>query len=284
MDTSLYVMMAENFRLDGGACFGVVPKSIWSKNWEPDENNMLPVCNRCLLVKDGDRLILIDNGIGSKQSGKFVEHLHLFGDYSLQKSFTAQGFSFDQVTDVLLTHLHFDHCGGGVKYNAEGNGYELTFPNANYWCSKSQWEWAMKPNVREGASYLLENLLPMLESGKLQFVETPGRFSDHIEIMMANGHTDGQIVPLIKHKDVTIAFTADFIPSVYHVPLPYIASYDTRPLLSMKEKEEFLQKAVDNNYILCFEHDFNFEACTLTNTEKGIKPDKAGCLEEILND
>lgn len=282
-DTELYVIMAENFRLDGGACFGVVPKSIWSQLWVPDEKNMLPVCCRCLLVKDGDRLILIDTGIGDKQSGKFQEYLYLFGDHSLAKSFEKQGFRFDQVTDVFLTHLHYDHCGGGVKNNTDRSGFELAFPGAQYWCSKAQWDWAIKPNAREGASFFKENLLPMFDSGNLNFIEDAGSFSDNIDFVIVNGHTEGQMIPLIKHHDRTIAFSADFIPSSFHIPLPYIASFDTRPLLSMQEKEEFLKKAVKENYILFFEHDFYYEACSLITTEKGVRMENADSLITILN-
>jgi glyoxylase-like metal-dependent hydrolase (beta-lactamase superfamily II) len=244
---------------------------------------MLPVCNRCLLVKDGERLIMIDTGIGDKQQGKFRDYLYLFGDDSLQKSLSKAGLSFEQVTDVLLTHLHYDHCGGGVKYNAGHDGFELVFPNARYWCSKAQWEWAVKPNAREAASYFKENLLPMMDSGRLNLIEKEGRFSDSIEIMFVNGHTDGQIVPLIRHRGRTVAFMADFIPSVNHIPLPYVPSYDTRPLLSMKEKETYLSRALTEKHILFFEHDYHNEACTVVMTEKGIRLDRNGTLAELMN-
>jgi glyoxylase-like metal-dependent hydrolase (beta-lactamase superfamily II) len=281
-DTELYIIIAENFHLDGGACFGVVPKSIWSKLSQPDENNLLPISSRCLLVRDEDRLILIDTGIGKKQKGKFIDFFYLFGDGSLENSFAEQGLDCKDVTDVLHTHLHFDHCGGSVKYNADRTGFDLTFPNANYWCSKAQWEWAMNPNAREKASYLKENLQPILESGKLTFIEKEGPFSPHIYIRMFNGHTDGQIIPHITHNGKTIVFMADFIPTAFHIPLPYVAGYDTRPLLSMKEKEEFLNEAGANHYILFFEHDYQNEACTLERTEKGFRPDKIATLGELL--
>lgn len=275
--------MAEHFRLDGGACFGVVPKSIWKKLWEPDDNNMLPVCCRLLLVKDGERTILIDTGIGDKQGGKFREYLYLFGDDSLEKSMAAASCTFEEVTDVLLTHLHYDHCGGGVKYNSDRTGFELTFPNAAYWCSRAQWEWGTQPNVREGASYFRENLLPMMESGKLKLIEKAGAFSDNIELLMVNGHTDGQLVPLIRHRGRIIAYMGDFIPSPAHVPLPYVPAFDTRPLLSMKEKEEYLNRAVKENHILFFEHDHNWEACSLCVTDKGVRADVNGSLQEIIH-
>lgn len=281
-DCELYIVMAENFKLDGGACFGVVPKSIWEKNYPPDENNMLPVCCRCLLIKDRDRLILIDSGIGNKQSGKFIEYLYLFGDTSLKKSFQQHGFTFSDVTDVIFTHLHFDHCGGAIIKQPDEE-YMLCFPNASYWCSKNQWEWAINPNIREGASYFRENLLPMFESGKLHFIEDEIQFSDSVFLKIYNGHTDGQIIPHINHKEKTIVFMADFIPSVSHIPYAYVASYDTRPLISMKEKEEFLDIALNNNYILFFEHDYLNEACTLTYDEKkGIKAGQAGNLSKFI--
>lgn len=283
METELKVIMAEHFKLDGGACFGVVPQSIWKKLWVPDENNMLPVCCRLLLIRDGERLILIDTGIGDKQQGKFREYLYLFGDDSLERSLAAAGVRYEEITDVLLTHLHYDHCGGGVMKKDDGS-FALTFPNARYWCSKAQWEWAIHPNVREGASYFPENLIPLKESGKLNFIEKDGRFSDHIELLLVNGHTDGQIVPMIRHQGRTVAYMGDFIPSPAHIPLPYIPSFDTRPLLSMQEKERYLKRALEENHILYFEHDPDHEACSICMTEKGIRMDTAGPLKQFFND
>jgi glyoxylase-like metal-dependent hydrolase (beta-lactamase superfamily II) len=251
-------------------------------NWQPNENNMLPVSCRCLLVRDGERLILIDTGVGNKQKGKFVEHLYLFGDDTLEGSFAKHGIKPEQVTDVVLTHLHYDHVGGGVKYNSDGTGFELTFPNANYWVSKAQWEWAMNPNAREGASYFKENFLPIFESGKLNFIEKEQDFTDHIYLKIYNGHTDGQIIPMVSHKGRTIVFMADFIFTPFNIPLPYVPSYDTRPLLTMKEKAEFLESAVEHHYILFFEHYYLNEACTVTRTGKGIRADKTGSLNELL--
>lgn len=282
-DTELYIIMAEHFRLDGGACFGVVPKSIWSKNWKADDNNMLPVCARCLLVRDGDRLILVDTGIGQKQSGKFIEYLYLSGDDSLEVSLAKHGFSPADITDVLHTHLHFDHCGGSIKFNHDRSGFEPAFPNANLWCSRAQWEWAMNPNVREGASYLKENLLPLQDSGKLKFIEGDGDFSQNIFVKLFNGHTAGQVIPHIRHKGKVIVFMADFIPTPYHIPLAYVPSYDTRPLETMEEKKEFLKTAAENNYILFYEHDDRFEAGRVEKTEKGYVMKDNGQLAALLN-
>jgi glyoxylase-like metal-dependent hydrolase (beta-lactamase superfamily II) len=282
-DTEIFIIMAEHFHLDGGACFGVVPRSIWSMFMEPNENHMVPVCNRCLLVRDGERLILIDNGIGDKHDEKFLKYQYLFGDDSLVRSLARQGIKADDITDVLLTHLHYDHCGGGVKYNEDRTGLVLTFPNATYWCSKTQWECAMHPNAREGASYFKDNFMPAMESGRLKFIETEGKFSDHISLKIYYGHTSGQVIPHISHRGRTIVFMADFIPTHYHIPLPYVPSYDTQPLVTMKEKEEFLNCAADNDYILFFEHDPDHEACTLMRTAKGIRYAEEGALKKMLS-
>ena len=278
----LIPIFAEDFKLDGGACFGVVPKSIWSKYYTADENNMLPIALRCLLVDTGERVILIDNGIGDKQDGKFREHLYLFGNRSLKTSFAEAGYSYDDVTDVLLTHLHYDHCGGGVQYNEDRTGFELTFKKAAYWCSRAQWEWALKPNPREGASYLKENLLPMHESGKLNFIEQEGLLTAEIFLKIYNGHTEGQIIPVIAYKNRKVVFMSDFIPTPANVPLPYVASYDTRPLLSMEEKKRFLDEAVNENYILFFEHDYLNEACSLEQTIKGVRMKNTGTVEQLI--
>jgi glyoxylase-like metal-dependent hydrolase (beta-lactamase superfamily II) len=281
-NTELYIIMAEHFKLDGGACFGVVPKSIWSKLWQPDENNMLPVCNRCLLVRDGERLILIDTGIGDKQTGKFREYLYLSGDDTLLDSLQKHGIDPADITDVLHTHLHFDHCGGSVRYNTGGDGFELVFPNATYWCSKTQWERATQPNVREGASYFKENLQPMADSGKLRFIED-GNFSPNISVRIYSGHTGGQAIPFISHQGKTIVFMADFIPTALHMPLAWVPSYDTEPLITMQEKGDFLKEAADNQYILFFEHDSEREACLVEHTEKGIRAGKTGMLQMFIS-
>jgi glyoxylase-like metal-dependent hydrolase (beta-lactamase superfamily II) len=208
----------------------------------------------------------------------------LFGDDSLERSLKQQGFSANDVTDVLLTHLHYDHCGGGVRKNSEGSGYELTFPNATYWCSQRQWNWAMNPNPREGASYFKENLMPMNESGKLRFIDGEQCFSEAVDLLHVHGHTDGQLIPKIHYKGRTIVFMADFIPSSGHIPLPYIAAFDTRPLLTMEEKASFLKEAVEKNYILFFEHAHHQEAATVKVTEKGVRADRIGTLAELLKD
>ena len=268
----LFIINAEDYKLDGGACFGVVPKVIWSKLYKTDENNLLPISIRCALVKTENKLILFDAGIGNKQDEKFLGHLGIFSEPDvLEKSFQKNGFSFDDVTDVVFTHLHYDHVGGSVKRNADLTGYELVFKNADYWCSSQQWNWAMNSNKREIASYLMENLLPIKESGKLKFIDKITKFETGVELRLFNGHTDGQIIPFLSYKGKIIVFTADFIASVGNIPLPYIPSFDTRPLISMDEKEEFLKEAADNNYILLFQHDYANECCTVVNTEKGVR-------------
>ncbi len=274
----IYTIRAENFKMDGGACFGVVPKSIWSKYVEPDENNMIKASNRCLLVKTEKKLILFDCGMGNKQDQKYFDNFYVFGPETLENSIKKLGFSFDGITDVVFTHLHFDHCGGAVRYaDAEKTKTELVFKNAFYHCSKAQWNWAVEPNAREKASYFRENFIPILESGKLHLIDNELEFGKNIHFRFFNGHTEGQIVPIIDYNGNKIVFAADFIASSAHVPLAYIPSYDVQPLISLKEKENFLKEAVSNNYILVFEHDYDNEACTLKQTEKGIR------VNEIFN-
>ena len=279
----LFALNAGNFKLDGGACFGVVPKTIWSKFYESDDFNLLPVSTRCLLVSDSNRLILIDTGIGDKQDGKFRDHLHLFGHDNLLTSLAGAGFSPDDITDVLHTHLHYDHCGGSVQWNKSMDGFEPAFKNATYWVSKEQWERAMNPNDRERPSYLNENLMPMAESGRLQMIGSGGAFAPGIELRIFHGHTAGQIIPLIDFCQRKVAFMADFIPTSSHIPIPYIASFDTMPLVAMEEKKLFLEEAVAGNYILFFEHDFYHECCTLQNTPKGVRVKECGSLHSIMN-
>lgn len=276
----LHVINTGYFKLDGGAMFGVVPKTIWSKTNPPDENNLCTWAMRCLLIEDGEKLILIDNGIGDKQDAKFFSHYYLHGNDSLQTSLKRAGFNEDEVTDMFLTHLHFDHCGGGVRY--ENGKPALTFKNAKYWSNADHWQWAVQPNAREKASFLKENLLPMSESGHLQFIDVNGAspFSQ-FEIMYFSGHTDKMMIPKISYKGKTICYMADLLPSIGHTPLPYVMSYDTRPLITLEEKAKFLNEAVDNGYILFFEHDPVVECCTLTRTEKGIRVDKTFQLSEI---
>lgn len=269
------------FKLDGGAMFGVVPKSIWNKLNPADDRNLCSWAMRCLLVEDGDRCILIDNGIGDKQDARFLSFYYLHGDDNLLRSINAAGYSPKDVTDMFLTHLHFDHCGGGV-YLDDGKP-ALTFPNAVYWSNADHWRWATEPNAREKASFLKENILPMKESGHLKFVdaEKPSPFQS-FDISYASGHTDKMMIPRIRYKDKVICFVADLMPSCGHIPLPYIMAYDTRPLIAMDEKENFLREAADRQYILFMEHDPQFECCTVKHTEKGVRLDRTFPLSEIL--
>lgn len=266
----LYPVMTGHFKLDGGAMFGVVPKSLWSKQYPADENNMIDMVMRCLLVVDGDRRILINNGIGDKQSEKFFSHYYLSGDESLTFSLEKLGYHPEDITDMFLTHLHFDHCGGSVKYNADKTGFVLTFPNAMYHISRTQWDWALNSNKRESASFLKENIKPIEESGRLQLFDDPGQLFPGINIRLFNGHTEGQAIPFIKYKNKTVVFTSDVIPTKAHVPLPWIMGYDTRPLITLEEKEQLLNEAADNNYILFLEHDAYNECFTVHRTDKGV--------------
>ena len=269
------------FKLDGGAMFGVVPKSIWQRTNPADENNMCNWAMRCLLIEDGNKLILIDNGMGNKQDAKFFSYYYRNGTETLIDSIHKAGFNETDLTDMFLTHLHFDHCGGGVT---KDNGkHDLTFKNATYWSNEEHWKWATQPNPREKASFLSENILPMQESGHLKFVE-PEKLSpfSQFEIFYASGHTDKMMLPMIKYKGKTICFMADLIPSASHIPLPYVMGYDTRPLITMEEKERLLNEAADKNYILFLEHDPLYECCTVQRTERGIKLDKTFSLKEIL--
>ena len=276
----LHVINTGLFKLDGGAMFGVVPKSIWQKTNPADANNMCTWAMRCLLIEDGNQLILIDNGMGDKQDARFFSHYYLHGDDSLLSSLKKAGFSPDDVTDIFLTHLHFDHCGGGVK--KEGDKLLLAFRNARYWSNANHWKWATQPNAREKASFLSENILPMQESGHLNFIDEAGPSSfRQFEIFYASGHTDKMMVPKIKHKGKVICFVADLIPSTSHIPLPYVMGYDTRPLITMTEKEVFLKEAADSGHILFFEHDSMSECCTVKHTEKGVRLDKTFALSEI---
>ncbi len=277
----VHFVHAESFKLDGGACFGVVPKSMWSKMYPPDENNMLSCSLRNLLIKDEQKLILFDTGMGNKQDEKFQNNFHLSGSDNLIKSIKAKGFSPLQVTDVVFTHLHFDHCGGAFRRNDKGETVPV-FKNATYWCSKPQWNWAKNPNAREKASYLRENIEPIEQSGKLKMIEKECYFTKNIKLMMVNGHTDGQMLPVIKYKGKTLVYMADFIPTAWHVSLPYVASFDTRPLISMDEKTSFVKEAADKNYILLFQHDAINECCTVQHTDKGVKLNETGMLEYFL--
>lgn len=278
---NLHIINTGFFKLDGGAMFGVVPKSIWQKTNPADENNLCTWAMRCLLIEDDKRLILIDNGIGNKQDEKFLRHYHLHGDDSLTKSLNDNGFSCDDITDMFLTHLHFDHCGGGL-YNKNGHP-KLTFKNATYWSNADHWTWATQPNAREKASFLRENIQPMKDSGQLQFADhsSPSPFPQ-FDIYYASGHTDKMMIPMIKYNGNVICFVADLIPSIGHIPLPYVMGYDTRPLLTLEEKEVFLNEAADKNYILFFEHDPVHECCTVKQTERGVRLDQTFALNEII--
>ncbi len=282
----LHVINTGDFKLDGGAMFGVVPKSIWNKTNPADENNMCNWALRCLLVEEGNRLILIDNGMGTKQDAKFFGHYFLNGNDTLEKSLNSAGFSVDDITDMFLTHLHFDHCGGSIKYNSDRSKLETLFKNATYWSNAEHWEWAVKPNPREKASFLKENILPIQESGQLKFIEGEynTQLGTNIRIDVMRGHTDAMMIPHIKHKGKTIVFMADLLPSTGHIPLPYVMGYDTRPLLTIIEKEKFLNDAATNEYILFFEHDAMNECCTVQHTEKGVRLKETFKLKDILGE
>ncbi|WP_316809817.1 MBL fold metallo-hydrolase [Pedobacter heparinus] len=278
---NLYTINTGFFKLDGGAMFGVVPKSIWQRSNPADSNNLCTWAMRCLLIEDGERLILIDNGIGDKQDAKFLGHYDLHGDDTLDKSLAAKGFSRDDITDVFLTHLHFDHCGGSIVRT--GDKLRPAFKNAFYWSNARHWDWAVHPNDREKASFLKENILPIQESGQLRFIaDTDGvAFHDGIIIRFAYGHTDAMMLPQIQYKGKTIVYMADLLPSVGHIPLPYVMAYDMFPLKTLSEKKNFLQEALDNQYILYLEHDPVNECCTLQQTEKGIRLDQSFDLASV---
>jgi glyoxylase-like metal-dependent hydrolase (beta-lactamase superfamily II) len=271
----IHVIETGLFKLDGGAMFGVVPKTLWQKTNTADENNMCTWALRCLLIEDGKRLMLIDTGIGDKQSEKFFSHYHLQGNDTLIGSIRKAGFHEDDITDVILTHLHFDHCGGAIAWNTQKDGYRPVFKHAIYWSNAPHWQWATIPNAREKASFLAENILPIQESGQLKFVERTGSFSaeafPNIDLLFVDGHTDSMMIPHIKYKGKTIVFMADLLPSVGHIPLPYVMGYDTRPLITLEEKGSFLDTAATENFILFLEHDSVNECCTLQHTEKGVR-------------
>jgi len=275
----IHVLNTGYFKLDGGAMFGVVPKALWSRTNPADVNNMCSWALRSLLIEDGNRLMLIDTGMGDKQSDKFFSHYYLYGDDSLDKSLKKLGFHRDDITDVFLTHLHFDHCGGAVEWNDQKNGFRPSFKYATYWSTKDHWEWAINPNDREKASFLKENIAPIQESGQLKFIEKKGNYTknafENLDVLFVDGHTESMMIPHIKYKNKILVFMADLLPSVGHIPLPYVMGYDTRPLITLKEKGVFLNQAMNEKYVLFLEHDAVNECCTLKDTEKGVRLDES---------
>ena len=283
----LYAIETGNFKLDGGAMFGVVPKTIWNKTNPADANNLIDIAARCLLIADGNRLILIDTGMGNKQSEKFFGYYSLWGSHSLDASLAKYGFYRDDITDVFMTHLHFDHCGGSIQWNKDRTGYEPAFKNAKFWTNENHWQWATQPNAREKASFLSENILPMQESGQLHFIQRPeGDFGASTEmgfdIFYADGHTEKQMLPHISYNGKTIVFCADLLATAGHIPLPYVMGYDTRPLLTMPEKNKVLTAAADHNHFLFLEHDAHNEIITVQHTEKGVRLKEVFKCEEVL--
>ena len=283
----LYPIETGNFKLDGGAMFGVVPKTIWNKTNPADDNNLIDIAARCLLIEDGNRLILIDTGMGHKQSEKFFGYYSLWGSHSLDKSLAKYGFHRDDITDVFMTHLHFDHCGGSIQWNKDKTGYEPAFKNATFWSNENHWQWATEPNVREKASFLKENIMPMQESGQLRFIQRPeGDFLVKSElgfgILFVDGHTEKQMIPHIQYQDKTIVFCADLLATAGHIPVPYVMGYDTRPLLTMPEKTKFMNAAAENNYYLFLEHDAHNEIITVEKTERGVRLKDVFSADEIL--
>ncbi|WP_298901174.1 MBL fold metallo-hydrolase [uncultured Psychroserpens sp.] len=285
---NLYPVNAGNFKLDGGAMFGVVPKSLWTRTNPADANNMIDIAARCLLIEDGNRLILIDTGMGNKQSDKFYGYYHLWGNDSIDNSLKAYGFHRNDITDVFMTHLHFDHCGGSIQWNKDKTGYEPAFQNAHFWSNENHWKWATQPNRREKASFLKENILPMEDSGHLKFTRLPEtdilkNSALGFDIFFANGHTEKQMIPMIHYQGKTICFMADLLPTVGHLPIPFVMGYDTRPLLTLDEKERFLNLAADQNFYLFLEHDAHNEIISVQHTEKGVRLKDTYTTNDIFN-
>jgi glyoxylase-like metal-dependent hydrolase (beta-lactamase superfamily II) len=283
---TIYPLNTGNFKLDGGAMFGVVPKTLWSKTNPADENNMCNWSMRSMLIQDGNKLILIDAGIGDKQSEKFFSHYYMNGNDSLSGNLAKLGFSKDDITDVFLTHLHFDHCGGAIQWNKDHTAFEPVFKNATYWSTENHWKWATEPNPREKASFLSENILPIQESGQLKFVERTGNYTQNVfsnfDVLFVDGHTESMMIPHIHYKDKTVVFMADLLPSTGHIPLPYVMGYDTRPLITMAEKEIFLNEAANKEFVLFLEHDSVNECCTIQNTEKGVRLKDSFSFSELF--
>ena len=275
-----------NFKLDGGAMFGVVPKTLWQKTNPADENNMCNWAMRSMLIEDGNRLMIVDTGIGDKQNEKFFSHYYMNGNDDLKLNLKKLGYSTDDITDVFLTHLHFDHCGGAIQWNKDHTAFEPVFKNAIYWSNDQHWKWATEPNPREKASFLSENILPIQESGQLKFIERKDTVKKNVfnqmDVLFVDGHTDSMMIPDVNYQGKTIAFMADLLPSVGHIPLAYVMGYDTRPLITMTEKEQFLQRAVDEEFVLFLEHDSVNECCTLQMTEKGVRLKDTFKFEELF--
>jgi glyoxylase-like metal-dependent hydrolase (beta-lactamase superfamily II) len=283
---TLYPIETGHFKLDGGAMFGVVPKSLWQKTNPADANNMIDIAATSLLIENGQQLILIDTGLGNKQSDKFFSYYYRWGNHSLDKSLQSHGFHRDDITDVFLTHLHFDHCGGSIQWNKDKTGYEPAFKNAKFWTNAEHWDWAIHPNDREKASFLKENLIPMQESGHLHFLERnkPRHFYKQLgfEVLFVDGHTDKQMIPIIDYKGKKLVFAADLLPTAGHIPLPYVMGYDTRPLKTLQEKKTFLEEAVEKDYFLFLEHDAHNEVIDLKETEKGIRLNSTYKFNELF--
>ena len=284
----IYPLETGNLKLDGGAMFGVVPKVLWQRTNPADTNNMIDLAMRCMLIEDGNKLILIDTGLGNKQSDKFFGYYFLFGDATLDLSLAKLGFHRDDITDVFLTHLHFDHCGGAIQWNDSKTFYEPAFKNAKFWSNQEHWKWAANPNDREKASFLKENINPIEESGQLNFINLSGdKIQKNSElgfdIFLADGHTDKQMIPMIKYQDKTLVFMADLLPTTGHIPLPFVMGYDMRPLLTLEEKKRFLNTAADKEFILFLEHDTQSELCTVQHTEKGVRLKRSFKFTDIFN-
>ena len=278
----IYPIETGNFKLDGGAMFGIVPKSIWQKTNPADGNNLIDMSARCMLIEDGSRLILIDTGLGAKQSQKFFGYYYLFGNFSLDVSLAKHGFSRNDITDVFLTHLHFDHCGGAIEFNSAKTILQPAFKNAKIWSNSDHWKWATDPNSREKASFLKENIQPIKESGQLNFIDINAKEKIGFEVLFMNGHTEKQMLPKISYQNKTIVFMADLLPTTGHIPIPYVMGYDTRPLLTIKEKASFLKEAADKNYYLFLEHDPYNEICTVKHTEKGVRLENTHKFNDIF--
>ncbi len=279
----IYPIETGNFKLDGGAMFGVVPKKIWQRTNPADNNNMIDMSIRCMLIEEGNRLTLIDTGLGNKQSDKFFGYYYLFGDFSLDTSLAKYGFHKDDITDVFLTHLHFDHCGGTIQWNKDKTGYEPAFKNAKVWSNERHWNWATEPNPREKASFLKENINPIQKSGQLNFIHRNAKDQVGFDVLFMDGHTEKQMLPKITYQGKTLIFMADLLPTIGHIPLPYVMGYDTRPLLTIKEKSAFLNEAADKEYYLFLEHDASNELCTVKHTEKGVRLKEIHKFTDIFN-